>query len=298
MKNESDILGFITHITVERGLARNTIDAYSGDLERFHLFLNRGESGKLIRSSDPQIIRQYLKTLQENGHNPRSLARVLVSLRQFFDFLVFQGEIPENPCQYIESPKAWKPLPKILSLDEVDKLLQQPDLSTIKGIRDKAMIEVMYATGVRVSELTHLRIQDIRSDLGYITCSGKGGKIRVVPLGKSALRALEDYLKKSRPALEKRKRSENLFLNIRGTEMTRQGFWKIIGEYGRKAQISIRLRPHLLRHSFATHLLQRGADLRAVQSMLGHADISTTEIYTHILKDRLKTLYQRHHPRA
>jgi len=204
----------------------------------------------------------------------------------------------ENPCQFIESPKAWKPLPKILSVEEVDKLLKQPDLSTNKGIRDKAMLEVMYATGVRVSELTQLRLQDIRSDLGYITCSGKGGKIRVVPLGKSALRALEDYLKISRPALEKRKRAEDLFLNTRGIAMTRQGFWKIIRDYGRKAQISIQLRPHLLRHSFATHLLQRGADLRAVQSMLGHADISTTEIYTHILKDRLKSLYQRHHPRA
>lgn len=298
MGTESDVSGFITHITVERGLSKNTISAYAGDIEKFRVFLDTEESGKPIRSSNPQIIRQYLKTLQENGHNPRSLARVLVSLRQIFDFLVFEGRIKENPCQYIESPKAWKPLPKILSLEEVDKLLGQPDLSITKGIRDKAMLEVMYATGVRVSELTHLRLQDIRSDLGYITCSGKGGKIRVVPLGKSALRAVEDYLKIGRPALEKKKRSDNLFLNTRGIAMTRQGFWKIIREYGRKAQISIPLRPHLLRHSFATHLLQRGADLRAVQSMLGHADISTTEIYTHILKDRLKNLYQRHHPRA
>jgi integrase/recombinase XerD len=298
MSTESDISGFITHITVERGLSKNTISAYTGDIEKFRVFLDTLESGKPIRSSNPQVVRQYLKNLQENGHNPRSLARVLVSLRQIFDFLVFEGRMPENPCQFIESPKAWKPLPKILSLEEVDKLLKQPDLSTNKGLRDKAMLEVMYATGVRVSELTELRLQDIRSDLGYITCSGKGGKIRVVPLGKSALRALEDYLKISRSALEKRKRSEDLFLNMRGIAMTRQGFWKIIREYGRKAQISIQLRPHLLRHSFATHLLQRGADLRAVQSMLGHADISTTEIYTHILKDRLKSLYQRHHPRA
>jgi integrase/recombinase XerD len=298
MVNESEISAFITHITVERGLSRNTISAYAGDLERFRAFLNPVEVGGPIKSSDSQIIRQYLKTLQENGLNSRSIARVLVSLRQFFDFLVFQNQIRENPCQYIESPKGWKPLPKILSLDEVDKLLKQPNLSTNKGIRDKAMLEVMYATGVRVSELTHLRLQDIRSDLGYITCLGKGGKIRVVPLGKSALRALDDYLKNSRPAFEKRKKSEDLFLNARGTAMTRQGFWKIIRGYGRKAQIPIQLRPHLLRHSFATHLLQRGADLRAVQSMLGHADISTTEIYTHILKDRLKSLYQRHHPRA
>jgi len=298
MSTESDISGFITHITVERGLSKNTISAYTGDIEKFRVFLDTLEGGKPIRSSNPQIVRQYLKTLQENGHNPRSMARVLVSLRQIFDFLVFEGRMAENPCQFIESPKAWKPLPKILSLEEVDKLLKQPDLSTNKGIRDKAMLEVMYATGVRVSELTQLRLQDIRSDLGYITCSGKGGKIRVVPLGKSALRAVEEYLKISRPALEKRKRAEDLFLNTRGIAMTRQGFWKIIRDYGRKAQISIQLRPHLLRHSFATHLLQRGADLRAVQSMLGHADISTTEIYTHILKDRLKSLYQRHHPRA
>ena len=160
------------------------------------------------------------------------------------------------------------------------------------------MLEVMYATGVRVSELTHLRLQDVHFDLGYLSCSGKGGKVRVVPLGKSALASLERYLKDSRPALERRIRRDELFLNARGVAMTRQGFWKIIRDYGRKAQIPIQIRPHLLRHSFATHLLQRGADLRAVQSMLGHADISTTEIYTHILKDRLKSLYERHHPRA
>ena len=298
MDTESDFLEFIAHITVERGLSKNTILAYTADIGKFRAFLESTEGGKPIRSSNPQIIRQYLKALQENGYNPRSLGRVLVSLRQIFDFFVLDGRIQENPCQYIESPKAWKPLPKILSLEEVDQLLKQPDLSTNKGIRDKAMLEVMYATGLRVSELTQLRLQDIRSDLGYITCSGKGGKIRVVPLGRSALRALQDYLNISRPAMEKRRRSENIFLNVRGSAMTRQGFWKIIREYGKTAQISIPLRPHLLRHSFATHLLQRGADLRAVQSMLGHADISTTEIYTHILKDRLKSLYQRHHPRA
>ncbi len=190
MSNESDISGFITHITVERGLSQNTISAYTGDIEKFRLFL---DTVKAESRSDPAIRKSsdsILKLCKKIGHNPRSMARVLVSLRQIFDFLVFEGRMSENPCQFIESPKAWKPLPKILSLEEVDKLLKQPDLSTNKGIRDKAMLEVMYATGVRVSELTQLSLQDIRSDLGYITCSGKGGKIRVVPLGKSALRAL------------------------------------------------------------------------------------------------------------
>ena len=287
---------FISYITAERGLSKNTISAYTGDLERFSRHLEK--SGFGLETVDPQIIRTHLRALQEAGQNPRSIARALVSLRQFFDFLVFEGRIKENPCQHIESPKAWKPLPKVLSLEEVEKLLEQPDLSTIIGLRDKAMLEIMYATGLRVSELVKLRLQDVHSDLAYITCLGKGGKVRVVPLGKSALAALGDYLRHGRLELENRKRCEYLFLNARGKDMTRQGFWKIIREYGRKAQIAIQLRPHLLRHSFATHLLQRGADLRAVQSMLGHADISTTQIYTHILKDRLKTLYQRHHPRA
>ncbi|MFN8008693.1 MAG: site-specific tyrosine recombinase XerD [Terriglobia bacterium] len=294
---ESQILQFNTHLTVERGLANNTLQAYQRDLVSFLKFLGVGNR-ESCEEYETATIRRFLRGLQDSGKNPRTVARVLVTLRQFFDFLVLEGQIQENPCQYIESPKVWKTLPKILSLEEVDLLLKQPDLSISKGVRDKAMLEVLYATGLRVSELVGLRLGDLHLDLGYLGCSGKGGKIRVVPLGKSALAALDAYLRTGRSALLGKSRGEEVFVNARGRSMTRQGFWKIIRDYGRKAGIPIRLRPHLLRHSFATHLLQRGADLRAVQSMLGHSDISTTEIYTHILKDRLKTLYQRHHPRS
>ena len=188
--------------------------------------------------------------------------------------------------------------PKILSLEEVDLLLSQPNLSTLLGVRDKVMLEVLYATGLRVSELTSLRLSELSLDLGYLTCIGKGSKMRVVPLGRSALQHLESYLRSARIQLLKGKTSDFVFVNRRGSRLTRQGFWKIIRDYGRKAGIKISLKPHLLRHSFATHLLQRGADLRSVQLMLGHADISTTQIYTHIVKERLKNLYLQHHPRA
>jgi integrase/recombinase XerD len=198
----------------------------------------------------------------------------------------------------VEGPKAAKTLPKVLSISQVDELLSQPDLSMKYGLRDKAMLEVLYATGLRVSELTALELQAVNAELGYVTCVGKGGKARVVPLGRSALNALESYLRHSRLGLLKGKTSNWLFLNRHGQRLTRQGFWKIIVAYGRKAQIGIPLKPHLLRHSFATHLLQRGADLRSVQMMLGHSDISTTQIYTHILKERLRGIYEQHHPRS
>ena len=226
------------------------------------------------------------------------MARVLVTLRNFFQFLVFDRDLPENPCLNVEGPKATRTLPKVLSVNQVDELLSQPDVTKTYGLRDKAMLEVLYATGLRVSELTSLEVQSVSSELGYVSCVGKGGKARVVPLGRSALSALESYLRHSRLALLKGKTSNWLFLNRHGEKLTRQGFWKIIVAYGRKAQIGIPLKPHLLRHSFATHLLQRGADLRSVQLMLGHSDISPTQIYTHILKERLRGIYEQHHPRS
>lgn len=293
---QSEISSFINYITVEQGLASNTQFAYRADLEKFSRFLDTRKVQVSEVSRD--LVQEFLVELQDQKLNSRTVARVLVTLRNFFQFLVFDRDLPENPCLNVEGPKATKTLPKVLSVNQVDELLSQPDKTKIYGIRDKAMLEVLYATGLRVSELTSLEVQAVNSELGYVSCVGKGGKARVVPLGRSALSALDSYLRHSRLALLKEKTSNWIFLNRHGAKLTRQGVWKIIVSYGRKAQIGIPLKPHLLRHSFATHLLQRGADLRSVQMMLGHSDISTTQIYTHILKERLRGIYEQHHPRS
>jgi integrase/recombinase XerD len=293
---QSEILRYINYLIVEKGLADNTIVAYRTDLEKLRAY---SEARSIeLRGLDKKVLLDFLQSLYRAGLDSRSISRILVSLRSFFQFLAFENILTENPCQQIEAPKIWKSLPKVLSMEEVDLLLSQPDLSKDIGMRDKAMLEVLYATGLRVSELIALRLQDLSLQLGYLTCEGKGGKVRVVPLGRSALAALERYLKSSRILLLRSKSSNIVFVNRRGERLTRQGFWKIIINYGKKARISTHLKPHLLRHSFATHLLQRGADLRSVQMMLGHADISTTQIYTHVIKERLKEIYQQHHPRA
>ena len=293
---QSEISSFINYITVEQGLALNTQAAYRRDLEQFAKFLERRQVQLSLTSSE--LVQAFLAEIQDRKLNPRTVARVLVTLRNFFQFLVFDRDFPENPCLNVEGPKPMRTLPKVLSVTQVDELLSQPDLTMTYGLRDKAMLEVLYATGLRVSELTSLELQAVNSELGYVTCVGKGGKARVVPLGRSALSALESYLRHSRLGLLKGKTSNWLFLNRHGERLTRQGFWKIIVHYGKKAQIEIPIKPHLLRHSFATHLLQRGADLRSVQMMLGHSDISTTQIYTHILKERLRGIYEKHHPRS
>lgn len=293
---ESEISSFINYIIVEQGLSENTQAAYRRDLERFSKFLELRSVP--ISATSRELVREFLGELQRKKLNARTVSRMLVTLRNFFQFLVFDRDLPENPCLNVEGPKAARTLPKVLSVNQVDELLSQPDLSKIYGIRDKAMLEVLYATGLRVSELVSLEVQAVNTELGYVSCVGKGGKARVVPLGKSALAALDVYLRESRLPLLKGKTSNWLFLNRQGHRLTRQGFWKIIVSYGRKAQIGIPLKPHLLRHSFATHLLQRGADLRSVQMMLGHSDISTTQIYTHILKERLRGIYEQHHPRS
>ncbi len=293
---QSEKSSYINYIKLEKGLAENTILSYQMDLDKFSAFL--GQRKLAIVDAERSVVIDFLNLLHQRGLDSRSIARVLVTLRNFFQFLVFEKALNKNPCQDIESPKIWKSLPKILSLEELDLLLCQPNLSTVLGVRDKAMLEVLYATGLRVSELISLRLSELSLDLGYLTCIGKGSKMRVVPLGRSALQHLESYLRSARIQLLKGKTSDFVFVNRRGSRLTRQGFWKIIRDYGRKAGIKILLKPHLLRHSFATHLLQRGADLRSVQLMLGHADISTTQIYTHIVKERLKNLYLQHHPRA
>jgi integrase/recombinase XerD len=298
---QNHIMSFIRYLKVEKGLSRNTLMAYTRDLEKFYQFFEGGIGE--IESIRQENILAFLRSLYDKTNeraplDSRSIARVLVAVRGLFQYLVFSGTLTQNPCENIESPKFLRPLPKVLSKEEVDRLLEQPQMESVLGKRDKAMIDLLYATGLRVSELVGLIQQNLHLDLGYLHCVGKGGKIRVVPIGREALNSLDTYIKQSRMNLLKGKTTDWLFVNRNGKPLTRQGFWKIITFYGRKAGIHFSLKPHLLRHSFATHLLQGGADLRAVQVMLGHSDISTTQIYTHILKERLRAVYQQHHPRS
>lgn len=293
---ESEIAQFISFVRLEKGLADNTLIAYRQDLARFREFLN--SEHRSIQDVEPHTIAEFLIYLSQCGISARSRSRILVTLRNFFLFQVLEGRRGENPCENIAFPGTWKTLPRVLTLQEVDTLLAQPDLRSVIGRRDKAMLELLYATGLRVSELVSLSMENLHLELGYLTCVGKGSKVRVVPIGRSALAALREYIEGGRSQLFKGKMQNLLFANRNGTRMTRQGFWKIIAAYGRKANLQVHIKPHLLRHSFATHLLQRGADLRSVQMMLGHSDISTTQIYTHVLKERLRAVYQQHHPRA
>ena len=292
----SEISGFINYVTVEKGLSSNTLNAYKLDLAKLRKFLEKRQLP--LASLTQSHLQEFIQALRLQGLEARSISRILVTVRGLCRWMVLEGRRTEDPSENLESPKTWKKLPEVLSLDQVEELLSQPDLTRHRGLRDKAMLEVLYATGLRVSELVSLQVRDLRRDLGYLHCQGKGGKVRVVPLGRSALAALEQYLMQARQTYLKGKDSPMIFLNYRGQGMTRQGFWKILRNYGRRAGIRSSLKPHALRHSFATHLLQRGADLRAVQMMLGHSDISTTQIYTHVLKERLKGIYRQHHPRT
>ena len=291
----SQVRDYLDYARVERGLAANSISNYQRDLIHFCGFLHG--RGKSLAEASRDDIRAFLATLYARGLNARSVARHLISLRNLFRFLAKEGKIPSDPTAEVDAPKLPQTLPRYLTLEEVDTLLKQPDLSTLHGLRDKAMLELLYATGMRVSELVHLRRSDFDSGLGIVRCLGKGNKERLIPVGKSALRALEAYLL-ARPALGKDGEESLLFLNHRGGPLSRVGFWKILAGYGRRGGIPVSLTPHLVRHSFATHLLQRGADLRSIQLMLGHSDISTTQVYTHVLTQRLKQVYQTHHPRA
>ena len=293
---EERVSDYITYITVEKGLSLNTISAYRTDLQKFQSFIKKERID--LRDINSDEIQHFITFLYRKNLDARSISRIIVTIRNFFRWLILIGNLGVNPCEFIRSPKVWKKIPEVLSLEEVEELLAQPNISTPLGLRDKAMFEVLYATGLRVSELVSLQLSNLRLDLGYLNCLGKGGKIRVVPLGRSAISSLESYTSYSRPVLLKDTNSEFVFLNHRGKKLTREGFWKIIASNGRYAGIRVKLKPHMLRHSFATHLLQRGADLRTVQAMLGHSDISTTEIYTHILDDRLKGIHRKHHPRS
>lgn len=293
---ESQTRAFLNYLRVEKGLSDNTIQAYRRDMQKFAAFAREREL-PLPRIERADVV-DFLGSLFHKGLDGRSVARHLVAIRQFFRYLLTEGFVEEDPAANIESPKFRQSLPDFLSLEEVDHLLAQPDVDTPPGTRDKAMIELMYSTGLRVSELCGLRVSDLQMEAGCLRCIGKGNKERLVPVGRKALNAVQRYLRKSRPKLLKDGSSPYLFLNMRGRKMNRITFWNVLGRYGRKAGLRKALTPHMLRHSFATHLLDRGADLRSVQMMLGHSDISTTQIYTHVMEGRLKQVYKAHHPRA
>lgn len=291
-----ELNGYLDYARVEKGLAANSIESYRRDLLEFAGFLRRGR--RSLAKINREDVRNFLQSLYQRGLGGRSVARHLVALRNLFRFLLQEGVIESDPTAEIDAPQFGHSLPKYLATSEVDALLGQPDSSTPAGLRDRAMLELLYATGMRVSELVHLRWEDFQLNLGILRCRGKGSKERLIPIGKSALQAVEAYAKEGRPKLAKNSGVPYFFLNHRGGGLSRVGFWKILGRYGRAAGITIPLAPHMVRHSFATHLLERGADLRSIQLMLGHSDISTTQIYTHVLKERLKQVYHAHHPRA
>ncbi len=297
---ESMIRAFLNYLKVEKGLAENTIAAYNRDLAKFAAFADK--RGRALTDIQRDLVVDFLASLYRQKLDSRSVARNLVALRNFFRFALSEGVIQTDPTLNLESPKVRRTLPGFLRLEEIDKLLEQPDLRRPLGVRDKAMLELLYSTGLRVTELVNLRVGDLEMRMGCLRCIGKGDKERLVPVGRKALAAVEQYLSEVRPQLLRARRQAPavpfLFINRLGGKLSRVGVWKILVNYGRRAGLRARLTPHKLRHSFATHLLERGADLRSVQLMLGHADISTTQIYTHVIEERLKQIYKAHHPRA
>jgi integrase/recombinase XerD len=296
MFNQSLLDRFLAYIQVEKGLSPNTIEAYATDIKKYILYLQKSGSIKPEQAKQKKIL-AYIKSLGKRNLNPNSIARKLSALKTFYSFLLTEGEISINPTENMETPRGWKRLPTYLSTDEVEKLLARPDTGNNLGLRDRTMLELLYATGLRVSELISLRLNQINNQTGYIICFGKGQKERIVPLGTNALEYLYEYIQSARKNLLKGKESVFVFVNRSGNHLTRQGFWKIIKKYAAETGIGD-ISPHTLRHSFATHLLEHGADIRSVQLMLGHADISTTQIYTHIHKTRLKKIVKQFHPRA
>jgi integrase/recombinase XerD len=287
---------YIGYLRDVRRVSPNTVSSYARDLVGLAAFADTQH--RSIESLDRRDLEAFARALMTQGLAPRSVARAIACVRGLYKFLLVEKRVAADPSEDLRAPRAWPALPKYLDLDEVDRLLAQPDTSTPRGVRDKALIELLYATGLRVTELLSLKAADINLAAGYLTCIGKGDKERIVPLGESAADWVRRYIAEARPALLKKRKSNWLFVNAKGgTQLSRVGFWKVLKEYGIKAGVSRGLSPHVLRHSFATHLLERGADLRAIQMMLGHADLSTTQIYTHVLEARLRTVYDRFHPR-
>ena len=292
-KISAQIERFLDFCRVEKGLSPNTIASYRLDLERFSSSIPAGE-----RITEPAPLRRHMDSLYKAGMASRSIARHVATLRNFYRFLLESGAIDSDPTALLPSPKQWQSLPKYLNKQQLDGLIASPDVSRPQGLRDRAMLEFLYAAGLRVSELCRVRVTDVERDMGYVRVVGKGNKHRLVPVGKAAIQAVEEYLRSGRPRLLKGRASPYLFVTNRGGCMTRQCFWKLLGDYGKKAGIFRGLTPHVIRHTFATHLLEGGADLRSLQTMLGHADISTTQIYTHVMRSRLRRTVDEHHPRA
>jgi integrase/recombinase XerD len=286
---------FLDHLRVERRLADHTIESYARDLAALARFAAGIE--RPVESLGRGDLEAFVRDRMSQGLSPRSVARMVAAVRGFYRFLALDRRLAANPAEDLQAPRAWPSLPKFLSTDQVDALIAQPDVSTPLGVRDRAMIELLYATGLRVSELVAVRLADLHLDEQYVTSIGKGNKERLVPIGDEASAWIQRYGAGARRELLRGRTTPRLFVNGRGGPLTRVGFWKILKKYGRRAQLPSTLSPHVLRHSFATHLLERGADLRAIQMMLGHADLSTTQIYTHVLEARLRAIYDRHHPR-
>jgi integrase/recombinase XerD len=291
---------YLDHLRVERRVAAHTLESYARDLRA----LARFAAGRKTRldALDRHALEAFVRGQMTAGLSPRSVARAVAAVRGFYRFLVVDRHLGQSPAEDLRPPRAWPALPTCLSIEQVDELLMQPDVSTPRGLRDRAMIELLYATGMRVSELIAIRAVDLRLDAAYLTCVGKGNKERIIPIGDEATAWVRRYQRDARPALVAKKKTADraaprLFVNARGGPLSRVGFWKILKAYGRRAGLTPSPSPHVIRHSFATHLLERGADLRAIQMMLGHADLSTTQIYTHVLETRLRAVYDRFHPR-
>jgi integrase/recombinase XerD len=288
---------FLLHLKVERGLAKNTLDSYRRDLGKFTGYLRRKDVSSFTEV-DRRMIMAFLEDLHNRRRAAATISRNLAAIRSFYGFLVQENLTGTNPSAELDTPKIPKRLPNVMTVDQVATLMEQPKPSNPAGLRDKAMLELLYATGIRVSELVDLNLADINLEMGFLRCLGKGSKERIVPMGKSAIGAVDDYLQRGRGKLGKEREKNAVFLNNRGGRLTRQGFWKILKKYVRLAGFQGDITPHTLRHSFATHLLENGADLRAVQEMLGHSDISTTQIYTQVTAIHLRDVYQQSHPRA
>lgn len=288
---------FLDHLWTERGLSENTIAAYRADLVGLAKWLARQQVHHLDRAEREHLL-GYLADRARGGARPRSTARLLSSIRRFYQYLVREGRIQDDPSQRIEAPKLGRSLPKALTESEVEALLDSPDTEDVLGLRDRTMLELLYASGLRVSELVSLRMSQVNLQQGVVRLIGKGGKERLVPLNEESIRWMRRYIDESRTQLTRRRSTESLFATRRGQSMTRQAFWYLIKRYAAHAQIKKALSPHTLRHSFATHLLNNGADLRVVQMLLGHSDLSTTQIYTHIARERLKEFHEHHHPRG
>ena len=287
------VRSFLDFCRVEKGLAANSLRSYQLDLQRLSGFFKGSE-----KSASGEDLSRYVESLYSAGLSPRSIARHITTLRNFYSFLVREREIDRDPTEFLSPPKQWSTLPKYLNRDQVERLLTAPPLDKPTGMRDRAMIELLYAAGLRVTELCKLELSQVQRDLGVLRVTGKGNKQRVVPFGESAGEAIDRYLAEGRPNLLKGRASRFLFVTARASAMTRQCFWKLLGGYGKRVGIFHDLTPHVVRHSFATHLVEGGADLRSVQIMLGHADISTTQVYTHVARRRLREVVDQHHPRA